>query len=839
MPISGEVGGGHAPRFLARSCARWWSTPLGSDLPIELGLDEVLTLLGSSVMVPEPLRGALGGDAPWRTWNDDPDARPDVAGRVVDGGWSVSSAAGPVVLGPEELVLLERIDRLGEPVAGDDAARRSLRGAGLLPESAGDGGRDRPKRRAPDIERLDRSAAVDVAGASAGWGPVSDHRAGRVPVYAVWHEDVGPLLALGMLTAAARHHDDGALNDRYEIRRPEIAESVLADLARRPGPALLLCSDYVWSLSANLELARRARAVNPDLVVVHGGPSCPKYEVDAARFLDEHAGIAHVLVRGEGEATFCEMLTELAGRPTDLGRLAEVDGLSFRHPDTGEIVRTPDRARVADLDTLPSPYLTGEFDHIPSSSWNFCMTVETNRGCPYGCTFCDWGAATMSRLRKFDLQRVTAELEWAVGHGAVAVDFADANFGILARDVEIAAHLAELKGRLGSPEAVIYYPAKNTTKHLVKIIELFSQASISTIAAVALQSTDATTLTALERSNISLDAYVAVAADHRRRGHVVQGELLLGAPGQTYDSFRRDLQFMFDHEMFARIWPVQVLPNAPMNDPDYRRRFMIRTDDHTMVVATASFTEEDRARMLRLRTVHTMFEEFGLLRHVLRWLQWDRGIDASEVLDRVLDVVDERPERFPHLSWVVSYFDLMATAPEGWQPFFDDVRRLLAEEYAVVDATALDCVLELNRFLMPEPGRSFPAVLPLAHDYVSYYRSATAELYTTGQSGRPDRPLDRYGPGELVVAGDPLELCRRGLHFSGDSRDLLMMGDFHLGTAAANELWSPLARLLPHLARHLDPGQIDLLLGDRKGPEPQAVSPPAVAVAVGQGRSTA
>ena len=32
--------------------------------------------------------------------------------------------------------------------------------------------------------------------------------------------------------------------------------------------------------------------------------------------------------------------------------------------------------------------------------------LESNRGCPYGCTFCDWGSATLSKVRNFDLDRV-------------------------------------------------------------------------------------------------------------------------------------------------------------------------------------------------------------------------------------------------------------------------------------------------------------------------------------------------------------------------------------------------------------------------------------------------
>ena len=106
-----------------------------------------------------------------------------------------------------------------------------------------------------------------------------------------------------------------------------------------------------------------------------------------------------VAVRHEGEVTLAEMLNEVARSgvgPSDLSRvdLSTVEGLTFRR--NGELVRTPDRGRTPDLSIFPSPYTTGEFDHwIDDKSY---LPIETNRGCPYGCTFCDWGAATLSKV---------------------------------------------------------------------------------------------------------------------------------------------------------------------------------------------------------------------------------------------------------------------------------------------------------------------------------------------------------------------------------------------------------------------------------------------------------
>ncbi len=717
-------------------------------------------------------------------------------------GWLVEDRGGrQALLDADDLRLLgstsctTRVDALVTSGAIADVASRAARlvSLGLLHVGAG------PSRAAPSPAPDEAPAPTPQPTVTATGGPEPGGPPGRIPVYAIWHPEVGPLLALGMLTASARHHAGGALNETYEIRRPETAASFLADLATRRGPAVLLCSDYVWSLEANLEAARRARALNPDLVVIHGGPSSPRYEGEAEAFLTEHADIAHVLTRGEGEHMVCELLVALT--PTlpalDPDVLGEITGLTFRHPQTGAVIRTDDRPRITDLDALPSPYLTGEFDHIDGESWNTCLSVETNRGCPYSCSFCDWGSSTLSRIRKFGLDRVSREVEWAAARGVSAINLPDANFGIMSRDVETASRIAEVKHRTGFPKVLVFYPAKNTTKHFVQIMDILGEAAISSAASLSLQTTDEQTLEALHRSNIGTDHFVALAADYRRRLHPLQGDLLLGIPGQTYDSYRRDLQFMLDQEILVRTWPVQILPNAPMNDPVYREEHQIRSDADNLIRSTSTFTEADRARMVQLRKIDIICERMGLLRHILRFVQWDHGIEATRVMDHLLDLSHDDPERFPHLSWTLNNFDLHAMAPAGWRSFYDEVGQMLQADLDVPASSALSAVIELNRFLMPALGRTFPDSLTLAHDYPSYYFEATRGLFASGHPTTPTKPLAEYGSARFEVEGDPLALCDNTLTFVGDSRNERHQGEFQIGSSTAYELQSPLVRLLP------------------------------------------
>ncbi len=603
---------------------------------------------------------------------------------------------------------------------------------------------------------------------------------GAVPVYAAFQVATGPPLSLGMLTACARQYEGGTLNGHYELRRPEDPASFLADLAERPGPAVLLLSNYVWSLEHNLDVARRAKAQHPDLVVIHGGPSTPKFTEDCERFFSEQSEIVDVAVRGEGEITLAEALLAMRapGGGLDLSALAMVAGLTFRRPSDGAIVRTDDRPRLPDLDVLPSPYLTGEFDHLDPSAW-VEVTLETSRGCPYGCTFCDWGSSTLSRLRKFDVDRVTGEMEWAGRRRFASWAMGDANFGIVARDVEVARRIAAVKARSGFPEFLGFNVAKNTTRHLTAIVDLLVAAGVGPVFSLALQTRDDDTLEAVRRTNISTDHYTDLASSMRRRGLPLQADLMLGLPGQTVASLCADLQFLVDHEIPARMWITHLLPNAPINEPEYRERWQVVANEAGVVVSTRSFSSEDRAEMIRLRHAYTVFERFGLLRHVGRHVQWDHGVPMLTLVRRILAVCQERPDRYPLLNWSTRYFDCFSIPPLGWQSFYDELRRFLAVELDIPASPALNSVLSLQAFLMPEIGREFPATIELVHDYPAYFEERTRGLWSGEVAATSGRPLASFGPGTFTVHGDPLARCTpAALRAIDDPRNEAMTDDF-------------------------------------------------------------
>jgi anaerobic magnesium-protoporphyrin IX monomethyl ester cyclase len=145
--------------------------------------------------------------------------------------------------------------------------------------------------------------------------------------------------------------------------------------------------------------------------VILGGPESASY---TAEYLE--AG-ADAIVIGEGELTLAELLPALARFGAH--RLHAVDGVAFRD-EAGAVVRTVDRGKVKDLDSLPLPdreaidhrlYLDAWKTHHGASSIN----LITARGCPYRCNWCSHAVYGYTHRRRSPAA-VADELESIVAH---------------------------------------------------------------------------------------------------------------------------------------------------------------------------------------------------------------------------------------------------------------------------------------------------------------------------------------------------------------------------------------------------------------------------------------
>jgi radical SAM superfamily enzyme YgiQ (UPF0313 family) len=578
---------------------------------------------------------------------------------------------------------------------------------------------------------------------------------------------------LGLLLAAAKAHDGGALDKTYDFR-PRLLwdEPRLRDAASLDGPTIFLFSNYLWSTAENLSFSALVKEADPRNLTIHGGPDTPKYTGDVMAWFDAHPHV-DVCVHGEGESTFVELLETLrdarGSDGFDLTALEDVAGLSFRTPDG--VVQTGSRDRIADVDSIPSPILTGLFDgFIPAGGAGGAgLVLETNRGCPYGCTFCDWGSATASRIRKFDIDRVFREIEWCAVHG-FGIGIADANFGIFERDVDIAEHIAALKARYGFPRVVGNNYAKNTVKHLSRIIEIFTEAGITAEGKMSMQTFDTDTLLTIRRKNIKVEKYTDLSVEFRRNELPLVVELMMGLPGATPETYLADLQACIDRDVRAAVYPTVLLPNSPMNEPAYREENQIVAKPGEIVMSTATYTREEFDFMDTVRRAFYVFENFGVLRQVASFVRSETGLRQIDFYRQFITDVSSEGHRYPAAAVAIDVIPDVMVPPVSWSHFIDDVRRYLVERLGIQDGSALDTVLRVQHALRPARGRAFPMQLELDHDYAAWHALIAEQRGLGNFETWPDHvpPLAEMPPATFVVT-DPLGTCESALGYPCDS----------------------------------------------------------------------
>ncbi len=433
-----------------------------------------------------------------------------------------------------------------------------------------------------------------------------------------------------------------------------LREEIGAVISRMETPFLVAFSNYCWNTEYNKLLAAEIKKKWPDCVTVFGGHNVP----DNFSFLEEYPYI-DILCHGEGEETV-KLLMEALALGTSLNT---VDNISFR--DNGSFTRTGSSCPKT-LENYPSPYLDGWFDKIveehPEITFN--VILETSRGCPNKCAYCDWGLL-QSKVRLFPLERVKAEIKWFSDHKVAFVWGADANFGMFSRDLEIAKALAEAKKTTGYPERMRMNYAKNNFENVFAIVKIFKECEFDRIGAtLSFQSLSPVVLENIGRTNADIDFYKNLLTKYNTEKMKTYSELILGLPGETYESFTEGIGKLFDigqHFVFE-VYGCILLPNSQLGQKETVEKHGIKTvrteiirphfennafdvpEYNTIVTATDTMPREMWVRSSVFYYLAKAFHGNGLLRAFAVYLRWHMDIPYAKFYDGILTYCEEHPE---------------------------------------------------------------------------------------------------------------------------------------------------------------------------------------------------
>jgi hypothetical protein len=380
-------------------------------------------------------------------------------------------------------------------------------------------------------------------------------------------------LNVGYVGAYLRKHRPG---DDVELFKDP--RELIERLSTRP-PDVLAMSHYDWNANLNLPILAHAREAKPDIVTAMGGPNFHAKDLEWVSDFFSSRPEVDAYITGEGE----DSLTRLVGLVDRHGSVAEIpwdarpSSMYAFDRREAQVVHNPNNpVPRLDLSTVPSPYLNGMLDRFLHDA-RLAPIIETNRGCPYSCTYCCWGQATQSKINSFPLETVLAEIRHAAGASTNPTGFfyiADGNFGIYERDQDIANTLQECTQTIGTPKRIYVYFAKNTNERVLRIAETLSSV---TMMSMSKQTLNPVVLDNVKRKNIPVSQYDLLRIECEKRGIPTYSELIYGLAGESEESYINGVIATIREGQLVTMYPQLLLAGAESGEKEYRERFGFET----------------------------------------------------------------------------------------------------------------------------------------------------------------------------------------------------------------------------------------------------------------------
>lgn len=451
--------------------------------------------------------------------------------------------------------------------------------------------------------------------------------------------------AIGCLAAYA--FSDEEIKKEYSLGKFIYTRKPIADAVNEiTDPFLVGFSSSIWNNEYNKALAKAVKKTYPRCITVFGGH---QISPDAKKAFDEYKD-ADILIHGGGEEAFRDILLCLKNG----GELSEIKNISFR---TENGFSSTERINPSTPD-YPSPYLTGIFNPILSDGYEFSAIIETNRGCPNHCAFCDWGILR-SKVRQFSLSKVYEELTWLSENKIEYVYCADANFGLFDRDMDITDKFIELKNKTGYPKKLKVNFTKNRCDFVGEISRKLSENGMGKSQTLSFQSVDSKVLEAIGRKNIALPYFRELLSMYENAGIPTYSELILGLPEETYESFSDGICTLLENGQHKSInvYPCELLPNSQLGSPEYVEKYNIRTtvlpfrqfhceeenSDITefshLITSTSSMTKKDWVECYFFATLIQSFHCLDITREAAIYLHNTQNITYKDFYKKLLSFV--------------------------------------------------------------------------------------------------------------------------------------------------------------------------------------------------------
>jgi radical SAM superfamily enzyme YgiQ (UPF0313 family) len=323
-----------------------------------------------------------------------------------------------------------------------------------------------------------------------------------------------------------------------------------------------------------LELARRIKKADKDIFVFIGGP-----HVSALPELTMKFDCFDVGVMGEAEYTVLELIQALSSGQAQQLDYSIIPGLICRKD--GQILRSPPRPLISNLDELPYPAreLLPDSELYNPPPMNYLrkpvLSVITSRGCPNQCTFCDHGVFG-HKFRCHSAKRVVEEIKMLIkDYGAREISIVDDTFSVDKKRVFEFCKLLK-KNHIHLPwNARI---SENTvTKEMLKVMKeagcWYLEIGIETGSPRVLKDI---------RKGTTLEKIADIVTYADKLGFRVKGFFIIGHPTDTKESIEQTIEFAKSIPLTDIVTTIFTpFPNTPAYEQAKQHGHFIYEQDWT------------------------------------------------------------------------------------------------------------------------------------------------------------------------------------------------------------------------------------------------------------------
>jgi putative methyltransferase len=454
--------------------------------------------------------------------------------------------------------------------------------------------------------------------------------------------------AVASVWSYAQTFDD--VKEKYEMKEV-FFEKVKPDdvVDSLDNPKVFAFGCYVWNCNYTDVIAQKVKEKYPECLIVYGGPHIPITAND--KWWTQHHYV-DVVVYYEGEKRFTRILQ--CSSKAEMSLISNVSvnlnsGWTFNLD-----YKAVGKDRINDLSLIPSPYLLGLF---PNPKPNHIPLMETTRGCPYACTFCDLGALNHNKVYKTELTRIQDELDWLVEHKLGSFYYVDNNFGIFKeRDDTIIDMVIESKRKHGYPKSFFVNWAKNHKEDFVYMAKKLYDADILQSLCLSLQSRNNEVLEVIKRKSMNINDLSFFTEKCKEVNLPYSTEMMLGNPGETVDSWKDGYLDVVSEGVSCDIYAVALLPGAELASEKSRKEHEIETEwvqfpgvanpkyrpvreYMEQIVATKYMNREEMAEMFKWTWCTRLGHEFNFTRELANYCEKHNIANLREFYDKFYEYI--------------------------------------------------------------------------------------------------------------------------------------------------------------------------------------------------------